>query len=803
VTASASDKQSISPSVHEQMRNAFLKVLIGVACAVSPLSAYARPWTVQDSVELNRITSGAVFSPDQRYFCVVTSRAVLKSNQIESTIWLFDAERVKAFCHAPENQRSGAHKKERQDTPGQAILTMSADTYDEEGYPVTISKIIWASDNEEFFFLARGKKWERRLFSCNVGTAKTKQLSLDGKDVSDYELRKNSVIYLESQPPDPASLYQAGPGPNAPDIVRGTGCSSTELMFPNLARLRYGLVPRTICAVVQGRTRQIVDAGSKAAVSFLSLSPLLSVSPDGRYAVVKAQVKNVPPSWSKYEPKGKDHPRFKADDPSAHSDIHRPEQIKLVDMKLGKFTTLIDAPTGEDAGYYNDSSTVVWAPDGTKVAVGNTFYPIDISDKSKPRLRPCVLVADVATGHVQCVLEKNDDDKEQVPIWDLHWDKLGSVVQVEGDGFIQNYQMGKDGWKPYGARTKSAEAQAKDIQVWPYQEINKRQVLMACPPQRGQTVDDLVKSHKAKVILDPNPQLANVELGEASVFTWHDKEGRECVGGLIKPPNYEKGRLYPLLIQTHSFNKWQFFSCGTFSTGNPGRAMAARGVIVLQAGEPRRNSKYRGTTLEAEKDGRDCYVSAIEQLAKDGLVDPERVGLIGFSRTGWYVLDCLISAPKYFRAATLADANSASYSEYLKSVDFSSDGKSFMDEDFGCKPYGEGLKEWIAKAPGFNTDKIQAPILVELNNPFGLLDWSTYPALRMQNKPVDLLYFRNGSHAESKPKLVFASMETNADWFDFWLNKHEDPDPAKAAQYARWRDLRKLQEQAKQKADAQ
>ncbi len=31
------------------------------------------------------------------------------------------------------------------------------------------------------------------------------------------------------------------------------------------------------------------------------------------------------------------------------------------------------------------------------------------------------------------------------------------------------------------------------------------------------------------------------------------------------------------------------------------------------------------------------------------------------------------------------------------------------------------------------------------------------------------------------------------DWFRFWLQGYEDPDPAKAEQYKRWRELRKLQ----------
>jgi hypothetical protein len=31
------------------------------------------------------------------------------------------------------------------------------------------------------------------------------------------------------------------------------------------------------------------------------------------------------------------------------------------------------------------------------------------------------------------------------------------------------------------------------------------------------------------------------------------------------------------------------------------------------------------------------------------------------------------------------------------------------------------------------------------------------------------------------------------DWFRFWLKGEEDPDPAKSEQYARWRELHKLE----------
>ncbi len=39
-----------------------------------------------------------------------------------------------------------------------------------------------------------------------------------------------------------------------------------------------------------------------------------------------------------------------------------------------------------------------------------------------------------------------------------------------------------------------------------------------------------------------------------------------------------------------------------------------------------------------------------------------------------------------------------------------------------------------------------------------------------------------------------ASQGGSVDWFRFWLQDYEDPDPAKKEQYVRWRELRKLQE---------
>jgi len=47
-----------------------------------------------------------------------------------------------------------------------------------------------------------------------------------------------------------------------------------------------------------------------------------------------------------------------------------------------------------------------------------------------------------------------------------------------------------------------------------------------------------------------------------------------------------------------------------------------------------------------------------------------------------------------------------------------------------------------------------------------------------------------------------ASQGGSVDWFRFWLQDYEDPDPTKTEQYARWRELRKLQEESEKKSPA-
>jgi hypothetical protein len=60
----------------------------------------------------------------------------------------------------------------------------------------------------------------------------------------------------------------------------------------------------------------------------------------------------------------------------------------------------------------------------------------------------------------------------------------------------------------------------------------------------------------------------------------------------------------------------------------------------------------------------------------------------------------------------------------------------------------------------------------------------------MRSNRADIYVFPNEPHNKFQPRHKLAVYARNLDWFRFWLQGYEDPDPSKAPQYAHWRSMR-------------
>jgi hypothetical protein len=156
--------------------------------------------------------------------------------------------------------------------------------------------------------------------------------------------------------------------------------------------------------------------------------------------------------------------------------------------------------------------------------------------------------------------------------------------------------------------------------------------------------------------------------------------------------------------------------------------------------------------------------AAIDQLNKDGLIDPSQGGIIGFSRTHWYVEQALIHDPQRYKAATLIDGVDQSYpTGMLFGASNRLSGREHEAAN-GTKLFGPGLRQWLNTAAGFNLDKVRATITIEaIGPPSDLGEWETYSSLFQQGKAVDFLEIPNGQHILQKPLARFVSQQGNVD----------------------------------------
>jgi hypothetical protein len=159
-------------------------------------------------------------------------------------------------------------------------------------------------------------------------------------------------------------------------------------------------------------------------------------------------------------------------------------------------------------------------------------------------------------------------------------------------------------------------------------------------------------------------------------------------------------------------------------------------------------------------------------------------------------MDTLTTGSLHLKAASITDGVMETYSQYLLQVGTDRELAPESDLIIGAKPFGDGLQQWLKRSPSFNLDKITAPLLiVSGEGQWGVLNmWEPYAGLHYLHKPVDLMILNTDEHVLTNPAVRMASQGGSVDWFRFWLQDYEDPDLAKAEQYKRWRDLRKLRE---------
>jgi len=455
----------------------------------------------------------------------------------------------------------------------------------------------------------------------------------------------------------------------------------------------------------------------------LSENSRISFSPDGSHALVLAHLRTISPLWRSYS--GTYFQSIMENIVKRGPDP-RINRYWVLDTSDNAIEPLVNAPMF-------GSNEFAWAPDGRSVFVRNIFLPLDVVSAPEMEIRA-----------------KNKFDAE--------------------------------------IRLASRAIRTIDDSQWPQDEKPRAPIQVSLeenyehPPK---VVVSHAKMNDRVVLLDLNPQFAQLDLGHVDHIKWNVDSTHTTDGLLYLPPDYREGLRYPLVIQTHGFRIETFSMDGSmedWSSAFAARQLAANGIMVLQTRWiPPLNDPQEGPNQMA------VFESAIEYLNSLHLIDPKKVGIAGFSRTVYHVEYTLTHSKYKFAATYLTDGIGGGYFEFMVS------GALDDVRVNGGPPFGEGLRLWLDRSPSFNLPEVETPVrLLALGNGSSVLTmWEWFNGLRELNKPVELAYLPGAAHIIVQPWQRYTAQQSLIDWFLFWLKGEEDGNPSKASQYAHWRELRK------------
>jgi len=282
-------------------------------------------------------------------------------------------------------------------------------------------------------------------------------------------------------------------------------------------------------------------------------------------------------------------------------------------------------------------------------------------------------------------------------------------------------------------------------------------------------------------LTDLNPWLREryVAQPERHQFTAPDGWGIE--GWLLKPENFDPGRLHPLVLEIHGGPHgqygWAFF--------HELQVLAGMGYLVLYAnprGSDGYGERFRGEVVRdwGGKDFVDLMTAVDQLIERSGAVDTSRMG-IGGGSYGGYMTNWAIGQTDRFAAAVAMRSISNLVSEYAQH-----DIVIWGSLELGPPPWPD-LDELWRRSPIRNVQNIKTPLLLTC----GEMDLrcaisqseEMFGAMRLLGKTVELARFPEESHDLSRsgrPDRRVERLRRIAGWFERFLGTAAADRPAEA-----------------------
>ena len=737
---------------------------------ILPANAGIGP-TVKEVVEFKRIVQPgshedadlqAQISPDREQAFTVTRQSNVAT----------DVNRYELLWLDISRRRLGAGGF----VPPVTLLTIDS-RQDEKDLNPSVQDVRWVS-NRTLVFRARMNDEPFQVYRLDVVTRQLTQLTYAPLGLLAFDVTPDltRIVYV-APVPNPAVP------PGVRSIVVGTksfwSVHFGQSGFRNQKR-RY----QYFVADAQSRAaaRPLGDSFAETMAAY----PSPNISPDGRWAALQKLQPDRVPEWStKYSQIAawaKRSAESRTLDPLSYFSVpshYAPRSVIVYRLSDGEAQPVVDAPD-DSTIWTNRRTDRLWQGDGQSIVIAGTYLPRTSKDTAPD------------ASHI---IEYWPEFKRWKEVAVLkHQLKWASPVSGQGGAFVamdgetlRRFDKAADGtWHEQSAGqtlgvqagtawgsassaavTASANAMPMDWHLHVQETLNQPPDIVAQGPK-----------HEMVPLTLLNPQFQASEWGTMRAYDWKDAKGRTWNGGLMVPKDFDPKLRHALVIQTYGFTPTRFYRDGSneydgYTSGFPGRALLRENILVLAV--PYAVPPASGDVSDLDAGAKvfmvqDGVRAAIDDLVAKGIIDRERVGIIGWSATGEQVLNLLTFTDIPIRAASMLDGDANTLFSMTVTYSALDDTQVRKERLNGGGPYGTTLQTWIKRDPSLHTECVRAAVRIETYGPEVHNNWDEYALLRRQYKPVEMVYIPGGAHQLSRPSERMISLQGNVDWYTFWLN---------------------------------
>lgn len=259
--------------------------------------------------------------------------------------------------------------------------------------------------------------------------------------------------------------------------------------------------------------------------------------------------------------------------------------------------------------------------------------------------------------------------------------------------------------------------------------------------------------------------LAGITLGEVEELWYTSTDNFRIQGWLIKPPDFQPGKKYPLILTIHG---------GPHAMYNVGfnfawQHHAAEGYLVLYT-NPRGSSGYGsafGNAIKNAYPGKDFddLMNGVDQVISKGIVDEQNMFVYGCSGGG--VLTAWIVGHTDRFAAASSNCPVINWLSFVGTTD----GISWY-RNFAKMPW-EDPSEHLRRSPLMYVGNVKTPTMLmtgvnDLRTPISQTE-EFYAALKMRRVPTAMVRFNDEYHGTTSRPSNFLRTQL---YLYYWFQKH-------------------------------